>query len=163
MWIKWSILVTGIWCLLSNTPLVYAAQEETGVEIRLAKIELRLDSLEQSMNQRFAAIDQRFDDIGRSIDQRFGAIDQRFNDMMFWLQIIFGTMVMGIGSLLIQWFIMWKKIVLCDTRLMEHLKLPAEKDRLIDVQREEIVILKGLLNDFQQRLAGLEGVILKAR
>lgn len=167
MWIvKQSILiVVGIWCLLSNVQLVYA-QQETGVEVRLTKIEARLDRMEQQIDQRFDAMDQRFIDMQRSIDQRFTAIeksiDQRFADMMFYLQIIFSTMVIGIGSLIIQWFIMWKKIIWCDTRLTEHLKLP-EKDRLIDVQREEIGMLKNLLTDLQQRLTGLEGVVLKAR
>ncbi|MBI4778821.1 hypothetical protein HY792_07895 [Candidatus Desantisbacteria bacterium] len=132
------------------------------IEVRLTKIELRLDSIEQQMNQRFVAME-------RSMDQRFAAmersIDRRFADMMFWLQIIFSTMVIGIGSLIVQWFIMWKKIIWCDTRLETHLKLPEnpEKDKLIDVQREEIDVLKGLLNDFQQRLTGLEGAILKTR
>ncbi|MEK7274300.1 MAG: hypothetical protein AAB110_03505 [Candidatus Desantisbacteria bacterium] len=141
MWIKSCILImAGIWCLLGNTQLVYAAQQETGVEVRLTKIELRLDSLEQ----RITAMEH--------------SIYQRFADMMFWLQIIFSTMVIGIGGLIIQWFIMWKKIVWCEAQL----KLP-EKDNLIDVQREEIGVLKNLVMDLQQRLTGLEGVVLKAR
>ncbi|MBI4753323.1 hypothetical protein HY793_02980 [Candidatus Desantisbacteria bacterium] len=57
MWIKRNVLVmAGIWCLLGNTPLVYATGGETGVEIRLTKIETRLDSLEQQINQRFMAM-----------------------------------------------------------------------------------------------------------
>ncbi|MEK7813879.1 MAG: hypothetical protein AAB296_08970 [Candidatus Desantisbacteria bacterium] len=150
--------MAGIWCLLGNTQLVYAAQQETGVEVRLTKIELRLDSLEQRITAMEHSIEQRFTAMEHSIDQRFGAIDQRFADMMFWLQIIFSTMVIGIGSLIIQWFIMWKKIVWCEAQL----KLP-EKDKLIDVQREEIGVLKNLVMDLQQRLTGLEGVVLKAR
>lgn len=168
---KLSMVVIGIWCLLINTQLVYAQQGTGGspsgsVEVRLAKIEARLDSLEQQINKQFAAMEQRFIAMEKSTDQRFAAmersIDRRFADMMFWLQIIFSTMVIGIGSLIVQWFIMWKKIIWCDTRLEQHLKCP-DKDKLIDVQKEEIDILKGLINDFQQRLTGLEGVIIRTR
>ncbi|MFH1859971.1 MAG: hypothetical protein ABH870_03015 [bacterium] len=165
MWINRKVLiVAGIWCLLGNVQPVYA-QQETGVEVRLAKIEARLDSIEQQMEQRFAAMNQQFVAMEKSMDQRFADIQrsiQRFVDMMFWLQIILSAMVIGIGSLIVQWFIMWKKIIWCDTRLEQHLKSP-EKDRLIDVQREEIDVLKNLLGDLQQRLTGLEGVVLKAR
>jgi len=152
MWIKQSILImAGICCLLGNTQLVYATQEETNIEVRLAKIETRLDSLEQQINQRFAAVDQRFNDM-----------NNRFGDLMFWMQVTFGAVLMVLVGLAGQWVMMWRRVVRTETVIKEHVK-ETEKDRLINVQTDEIGLLKGLITDLQQRLTGLEGVALKTR
>ncbi|MBU1752362.1 hypothetical protein KKG56_00635 [bacterium] len=96
------------------------------------------------------------------IDQRFAAMDQRIADMLFWLQVTFGAVLMVLVGLAGQWVMMWRRVVGTETMVEEHVK-ETEKDRLINVQTEEIGLLKGLLTDLQQRLIGLEGVVLKAR
>ncbi|MFH1097010.1 MAG: hypothetical protein ABH886_00490 [Candidatus Desantisbacteria bacterium] len=163
MWIKQSILiVAGICCLLGNTQLVYATQGETSVEVRLAKIETRLDSLEQMINQRFVAMEKSMDQRFTAMDQRLNDTNNRFGDMMFWLQVTFGAVLMVLAGLAGQWVMMWRRVVQTETVVEEHLKV-TEKDRLVNVQIEEIGMLKNLLIDLQQRLTGLEGVVLKTR
>ena len=44
-------------------------------------LNLRIDDMNQSLNQRFDAIDKRFDDMNQSLNQRFDVIDKRFDEM----------------------------------------------------------------------------------
>ena len=121
-----------------------------------------IDQRFAAMDQRFADMNQRFVDMEKSMDHRFAAMDQRIADMLFWLQVTFGAVLMVLVGLAGQWVMMWRRVVGTETMVEEHVK-ETEKDRLINVQTEEIGLLKGLLTDLQQRLTGLEGVVLKAR
>jgi hypothetical protein len=38
-------------------------------------------------------------------------MNQRFDDFKFWLQIIFGAVIACLGAILVQWMMMWKRIV----------------------------------------------------
>ena len=78
--------------------------------------------MRREMIARFAAVDQRFASIDQhfaSIDQRFDDINKRFDDLQFWLQLVFGAVVLMFAGLIAQWLLMWRRLIKIETKDVE--------------------------------------------
>ena len=92
--------------------IISAAQteaEEVVIRERLARLEEGQRGLRELTDKRFDDMNRRFDDINR-----------RFDDLRFWLQIILGVLVVIIGGLVAQWFLMWKRIIGVESMVSER-------------------------------------------
>jgi len=159
--------------LLSNPLFAEAQGKPSSIEERLIRLEegqkalnQRLDStnkriddfrqdtntrfaeLRQDMNERFANLEKSVDERFNSVNERFDSINKRFDDLQFWLQLIFGAVVLVLAGLIAQWLLMWRKLIKVETAVEEHLA-ETEKDRLIAFQREEIEMLKARLDKLE--------------
>ena len=118
---------------------------------RFAAVDQRFASIDQrfaSIDQRFDDMNKRFDDMNKRFDNRFDDINKRFDDLQFWLQLVFGAVVLMFAGLIAQWLLMWRRLIKIETKVEEHLA-ETEKDRLIALQREEIEMLKARLDKLE--------------
>ncbi|MDZ7260858.1 MAG: hypothetical protein ONB05_01885 [candidate division KSB1 bacterium] len=61
------------------------------------------------------AVDKRIDDLRTDTNTRFGELrsdmNRRFEIMQFWLQLVFGAILVILGGLVSQWLLIWKRLI----------------------------------------------------
>ncbi len=161
-----SIFFVSITIISFSNPAYGEEKKPSSIEETL----IRLEEGQKAINQRIDATNKRIDDMNKRIDDlrqdmnsQIGGLRQdmnsqignlrqnmneRFADLHFWLQIIFGAVVLVIAGLIAQWLLMWQRLIGVETKVKEHLA-ETEKDRLIVFQREEIEMLKARLDKLE--------------
>lgn len=76
----------------------------------------RFDDFTASTNQRFDDMGQRFDDMNKRFDdlktstnQRFDDMGQRFDQVLFWLELLFGTMMVMLAGIFTHGVLLWRR------------------------------------------------------
>ena len=165
-------LIFPLLLVLLTTSAAQAGAEEVVIRERLARLEEGQKGLREltdkrfdDMNRRFDDINRRFDDMNDSMNRRFDDMNRRFDGLRFWLQIILGVLVVIIGGLVAQWFLMWKQIVRMESMvadratevdrvLADQKEETTEVDRVFADQKKEIEELKIRLGALEAKLAG---------
>jgi len=158
-------LIFFLLLVLLTISVAQARAEEVAIRERLARLEEGQKSLRELTDKRFDDMNRRFDDMNIYINRRFDDMNRRFDDLRFWLQIILGALVVIIGGLAAQLFLMWKRIIGVESMVAERVtevdqiladqkKEPAKVDRAFEDQRQEIEELKIRLGALEAKLAG---------
>jgi len=108
----------------------------------------RFDDLKQGTNQRFDDMNRRFDDMNR----RFDDMNRRFDQVLFWLELLFGTMILLLAGIFTHGVLLWRRQTRTETLIEDHLR-ETEKDRLLSMQAEEIRQLKERLAKVEEKIA----------
>jgi tetrahydromethanopterin S-methyltransferase subunit G len=136
------------------------AQGVTG-DITLTDKELlerltRLEEGQRALSQRFddlrESTNQRFTDLKQSIDKRFDDMNRRFDQVLFWLELLFGTMIVMLAGIFTHGVLLWRRQTRTETLIENHLR-ETEKDRLLSMQSEEIKQLKERLAKVEEKVA----------
>lgn len=161
-----SIFFVSITIISFSNPAYGEEEKPSSIEETLIRLEEGQKALSQHLEEGLKALNQRIDDTNKRIDDTNKRIDdlrqdmnsqignlrqdmnERFADLHFWLQIIFGAVVLVIAGLIAQWLLMWQRLIGVETKVKEHLA-ETEKDRLIVFQREEIEMLKARLDKLE--------------
>lgn len=117
---------TVILILIIFSPLSLWSQQpgKQTIEERLIRLEMGQQNLEN-----------RLTDVNTRLSELRTDMNQRFDDFKFWLQIIFGAVVACLGAILIQWMIMWKRIVKVESQVEDRIVLGYREEDLRDIKR----------------------------
>lgn len=94
----------------------------------------------------------RLEEGQKAMNIRFDDMNRRFDELVFWIQMIFGSMILILMGIISGGILLWRRQTRIETLLENHLK-ETEKNRLIALHREEIEMLKGRLERLEKVVA----------
>lgn len=109
-------------------------QQQT-IEERLIRLEMGQQNLEKRLEDFRNDVNIRFSELRTDVNHRFESVDKRFDDLKFWLQLILGTVVAILGTMLIQWIVTWKRIFKVEAQVEDRIVLGYKEEEIRDLKR----------------------------